>query len=327
MAILLVEEVDSLLSFLMEDLDIKINPSKDYSKTNFKVHMPNFAKFVDNYCQLTATFSSTKIIPICSYNNEITGFYTNIGKGKLFVFPLILKNYDSDFFLPLIYRILNDISFIGFEFSLPDYLDKFNLIDEEKLIKEKKQVSERLTELDDLRKKYNKIKSILILKGEPLLENTILLLKEIGLEVFREENYEEDLWLLDNSEKKVIVEVKGTKGNVTRKQINDLDNHRDENKLDKDFPALLIVNTFSDANNFTEKEVNIDEDILNRTKSQKIKIIRALDLFYFFIGVKKGNFKKEQLFDILKSDFSGWIRIKEDINLISIDNIKKLKII
>ncbi len=142
-------------------------------------------------------------------------------------------------------------------------------------------------------------------------------LKEIGLEISRLERYKEDLWITKGGRKEVIVEVKGTKSNFTRKHLNDLDNHREENKLNDDVPALLIANTFSEANSLSEKDREPARgDTLRRTKAQKIMIMKSLDIFNLYLLIKSNKIEVEDFFTVLKGKECGCIKVNDKIELI-----------
>ena len=308
--ILLVEKTDDLLTYVMKSLNIKIKVTKNYTD-DIITDLLKFKNFNERYCNPTAGYVSDKINPICSFDDTICGFHINHGKGTLYVLPVIIKDNSKDFFLPLFTELLKNISSIDSEFKLPEYLITEKLLDEKKMMESKEKYSSEINKIDLELNKLNIIKSILVLKHDLLVDNIITTFNEMEVNTHRLEQYEEDLWITEGGKKEVIIEVKGTNKNITRKQINDLDNHRDENKLYGDFPSLLIVNSFSDANNFTEKNIFPEKDSLKRAKAQNIMLMRTLDIYNLFKLIKNKKITNSQFLSLIKSKDCGWIKVDE----------------
>jgi len=95
-----------------------------------------------------------------------------------------------------------------------------------------------------------------------------------------------------------------------------LDNHRDENSLDGDFPSLLIANTFSNTTSFDEKDIPPEDDSLKRAKAQNIMIMRTLDLYNLYKLVKTDKIQITSFIDTLKDKDCGWIKVDNKLELI-----------
>ena len=291
--VLLVEKNDDLLAQILDLLKIEYKQESNFVN-KLVIEMPKFKNLIDRYFNITGYYISSDILPICSYGGSTCGFYLEVGKGKLYILPIVMRDYKKKFYVPLISELLNVISLPLEELNLPSYLNNLKIINESDLLNEEKEIINRKQQIEELLAKYKKIKSILMLKHNSLVDNLIITLNEMGIQTYRAEKYEEDLWITQEGNKEVILEVKGTNGNFTRKQLNDLDNHREENNLNENFPALLIVNTFCDATNLDEKNILPEEDTLKRAEAQNVKIMRTLDLFNLYRMVKEQNFKVDE---------------------------------
>lgn len=71
-------------------------------------------------------------------------------------------------------------------------------MNEETLTREKQKSLEQIKVIDNKLDNYNKIKSILTLKGDLLVDNVLFTFNDLNIETFRLENYEEDFWICNN---------------------------------------------------------------------------------------------------------------------------------
>lgn len=313
--ILFLEKLDNLIAQILHSLSIRFE-NIDNFVSPLKSDLPKFKDFVDRYCNAIVGYTSEGITPICSYKDKCCGFYKSVGKGKLYVLPVVMKDNHERFFRPLLAELFKSIASSDSEFNPPAYLTEYNLLDEETLTREKQKSLEQIKAIDDKLDNYNKIKSILTLKDDLLVDNVLFTFNDLNIETFRLEKYEEDFWICKNDEMEIIGEVKGTNANFKRKHINDLDTHRDENGLPGDYPALLIANTFSNANSFSEKDHSPANDTLKRAQAQNIMIMRTLDLFNVYQLIKNGESDVESFMEILKNKTCGWIKVNKKIELI-----------
>jgi|GEM_PF-2988400 len=313
--ILFVEEPDPLLQNLLKELKIESDSGHDYIAIP-DYYISNFEGFVRGYCNYNLTFRSEEIMPICNYKGKCCGFHMTVGKGKLYVLPTIIHNTNRDFYIPLIRELLTAIASLDLEYHIPKYLNEYKLLDEETLTQEKHEAQDKIIDIDKTLEKYKKIKSIMVLKSDKLVENVLFTFAEIGTKTLRVERYEEDFWIMEDNEKSVIGEIRGSNKNFERKMINDLDNHREMNRLPDDFPALVIANTFSDEGSFLDKNKEPSGDTIRLAKAHNMMIMRTLDLFNLYQLIKQGEFDINSFIEILKGKEYGWIRVNSEINVI-----------
>ncbi|NIQ05191.1 MAG: hypothetical protein GWO20_05545 [Candidatus Korarchaeota archaeon] len=127
----------------------------------------------------------------------------------------------------------------------------------------------------------------------------------MGIETKRDEIFEEDFWIKEKDEEKVIVEVKGLDKNVTRLHITKLDEHRIAREKPDEFPAVLIVNTFNRADSLEEKDKAISPNEIRKAVKTNILLIRTLDLCNYYYLIQKENFTSTQLHDLFKTELVG----------------------
>ena len=317
--ILLVEKFDSLLKTVLKDINIKLDETEDHLITSLKTNLNQFEQFVKKHCQFTGSYSGKDLIPICSYQEKVCGFYVEISKGTLFILPTLIKEYNMDFFIELLSNLLETIFSLSGdnEIKLPEYLSNMRIVDESELMDKNNQLQQEIIKINKELYDIKRIKSVLSSKHELLRLNTIFVLEKIGLNCNSVDNLKEDGWILQDSQKKIMIEVKGTTGNFTRKFLGDIDAHREENHLNDDFPAFLIVNTFSDSDSIEEKDISPDRDIINRANVMKIKIMRTLDLFNIFLLISTQKEKAENFLSMIESSGGGWIKVADKIELIN----------
>ena len=113
----------------------------------------------------------------------------------------------------------------------------------------------------------------------------------------------EDFWILSSeSEKVVIAEAKTCARGLRRKHIYSLFNHRANNKYDKDFPALLIVNAHSNAGSWKEKLRPIDPQHCECASENNILIVRIEDLLFFWNSMVEERNSKETLLSAIYNE-------------------------
>ncbi|RJP65459.1 MAG: hypothetical protein C4532_17665 [Candidatus Abyssobacteria bacterium SURF_17] len=134
----------------------------------------------------------------------------------------------------------------------------------------------------------------------------------VDIPILREERYAEDFWLLDqNSKKLVIAESKSTVGGIGKGAVYQLYNHRESNGLDKNFPALLVVNTHLKATSWNKKLKPIDPQAYETAADNNILIIRVEDLLFFWNAITEGKKTKDDFLSLLLNK-RGWLEVRQD---------------
>ena len=157
----------------------------------------------------------------------------------------------------------------------------------------------------------------LLFQSEYTLERSVPVFISSHLEILteREEKYKEDFWLLnDKQERIVIAEVKSVIKGFKKSAIFSLFNHREENKLDESFPALLIVNCNLQAGSWNDKDRKIDKQDYEVAAQNNILILRVEDLVRLWDAVRTGLQTSEYILGLLKSK-KGWLQVDQNLEI------------
>jgi len=229
---------------------------------------------------------------------EIIGGLIKVNKGILMILPNIIsgdKRKDINFIQKLL-GVINPPDMMEI-IKVPDWIDDFKVGNEKEFCENLEIYKRKLEEIHMELNELARYKAILYLKHDELIEPVMGILNSVDIKTFREEKFEEDFWICDGEGvKKIICEVKGTKNNIARKHINNLDNHREMNELGDDFPALLISNTFAEAESISEKNREISPDIIKHAINNNILIMRSLDLINAYSLITKGYLASSDFF-------------------------------
>lgn len=104
--------------------------------------------------------------------------------------------------------------------------------------------------------------------------------------------------------------IKGFK----KSAIFSLYNHREVNKLDESFPALLVVNSNLQAASWADKDQPIDKQDYEVAAQNNILIVRVEDLLRLWDSIRKEALGSDQLFDLLTST-KGWLHVTRDLDV------------
>jgi len=244
-----------------------------------------------------------------------SGFVSSVRKGKIFFLPC-----QRDFNRPnsvheclaiLITSILTYLTKTSSE--IPAWAKVALFPQETQIQNELASLQAQIDRLQETLHPYQLAKSLASL-SEYEFQKAVpqFFITHLGLEVFSEERYQEDFWILDaNRQKAVIVETKTRVGGLKRGDVYSIYRHRESNDLDKDFPALLVMNTHLNANSWKEKIRPIDTQDYRVAAQDNILIVRVEDLLLFWNLIVTGQKSSEELLAILLSE-NGWLEVTTD---------------
>lgn len=188
----------------------------------------------------------------------------------------------------------------------PMLSEELKLLDEADLIAQQNKLHEKLKQIEINLQDYSQLKEVLVLDGNDLRDRIMDLFEKIGIKTFEQDVGEEDFWLVDGrGQKMVICEAKGKTKNIERSDINKLDDHRTNNKLSDTFPALLVVNTFKEAQNLKEKDIEIDANTRKHAINVNTLVTRTLDLLRIMNLIHSDTNKLDELREHLTE--YGWL--------------------
>jgi hypothetical protein len=154
---------------------------------------------------------------------------------------------------------------------------------------------------------YRGIKSILWLGDKALVNSTNDFLKIMGFQTKIDEIFEEDLWIMNGSEEKMIVEVKGLNKNLARQDISKLDEHREAREV-PNMTGLLIANTFMAADSFQNKDQAFPPNVIEKAVHSNLLITRTVDLVRFFDSFELQSAEKLQK---IAQGQNGWLTYQD----------------
>jgi hypothetical protein len=168
---------------------------------------------------------------------------------------------------------------------------------------------EQIVPLEKQLEFYKGLKSVLWLGDNSLVKATNNMLKKMGFQTDIDEIYEEDLWIIKNQEKLIIVEVKGLNKNLTRQHISQLDEHREARKV-PNLTGLLIANTFMTADSLESKDQAFPPNVVEKAKNTNVVITRTIDLCRIFDYLELKELPSEVLLEKIQGNM-GWLTVKD----------------
>lgn len=194
----------------------------------------------------------------------------------------------------------------------PQWISEFRFTEENSLIDNAKKLQRQLNEIEIKIDSYSNYKGVLCYRSDPLVDAVISIFEkffEIALE--KEEKSIEDAVLKDEDGNiKIVFEIKGVNRNFARKDINQVDSHRERLGLKSDTPGILVMNTLMDVDSLAKKDQPPHPDIIKKAVTDNVLLIQTIDLLRYADGVEAGVFKKEDFLSILMSQ-SGWLKVAE----------------
>jgi hypothetical protein len=235
-----------------------------------------------------------------------------IAHGSLFVIPTLLPNHEAieEYFTMLANGVV--LLWERLKEDLPEWATQYRFPSEAKLLDDKVRLSDALSNIDMSLSAFDRLKRVLVLNGESLVDAVIEVFNTtLPLTAQREEAFREDLTLVDSNGKVVaLVEVKGgNKGGVQREQVNQADSHRARAGLAPDFPSLLIVNTNIKASmSIADKDQPVAPEQIQHAARMNILILRTLDLLNLASLLLSGKLSPGDVVELL-TESSGWLRV------------------
>jgi hypothetical protein len=282
---------------------------------NLIVKRSEFKPFIDDVGASKVWFPKDYVDQIIcvAYESTVMGFSKQVGKGTMLFIPCMWGSNDIAYIVDHTTKLASAlISFSAKIMSIaPDYVEEYEIADE-RSIKEKidRIKSTQIAPLENRLEYYRKMKSILWLGDRSLVTATKDFLENIGLQVEIDEINEEDLWLIKQKEKLVIVEVKGLNKNLTRQDISKLDEHREARQV-PDLTGLLIANTFMTSSSLENKDQPFPPNVIEKAVNANLLITRTIDLCKMLNHLEKSGVPSKTFLDAIIGK-KGWLTFKND---------------
>ena len=246
---------------------------------------------------------------------DVCGFALEIEKGLLYVLPgAPIEGGETEFINSLIRCLLTDIRSRLYPETSP-IIESFQFHAEKELRTSRHKLESQLQKIDHSIARYNQKKDILFLRDTPL-ENRLpeWLATYMGIRTRRHEEYNEDFWILDETGTTdvAICEAKGLSKNVKREHITALVQHREHHDLADDFPSVLFVNTFADAETVEEKaRQRVTKIECQKACRDHVLIVRTLDLVRLLDLLEQNNMDSHKIRELLLTE-RGWLNVADD---------------
>jgi hypothetical protein len=237
------------------------------------------------------------------------------GTGALYVIPWFLAGA-SGFVDKLLEAVRNHRS--GLAGDVPGYLGELRLGGEADLLA---RIEKAETQLDELHAEANRLLRFRLLVG-PLSGNAFeqLAIKALN-EVFDGTHYRaedrqdlriEDFWVVVDGEDKALGEAKGLNSHIQREHVNQVDNHRAEQKRQvEELPGLLVVNIFRKDESLEKRLLPVNDDIVRHAVRQNVLILRGMDLYRLLSRKLDGEVVGDSLVEALNSG-GGWLEVNDE---------------
>lgn len=281
-----------------------------------KIRRSEFKPFLDDVGATTQFYDEAAIDDIiCSTDQgHVLGFSKRIERGLLLFLPCIWGSMEVDYITHHLKKLGRGL--ISYSARViqepPSYLSDFKFTNE-RVVRDKvdRIRKEEIAPLENKLKYYDKMKSILWLGDNDLVKAINEFMKSLGFETSVDEIYEEDLWILANGERTVIIEIKGKNGNLTRQDISKLDEHREARQV-PDLTGLLIANTFMAANSLETKNQPFPPNVIKKAVNTNVVITRTIDLCKIYDRLEIGGIRISE--SLLKSIIGqkGWLTLQDD---------------
>lgn len=279
---------------------------------NLQIKKSQFKYFLDNVgaTQIGFQKDSTQDV-ICYSNKNLVGFSKKIGNGLFLFLPCIWGSAEIDYLIGIFEKLITGL--ISYSAKLvdepPDYIQQFQF-DKEKGVREKIETitEEQIVPLERQLEVYKGLKAVLWVGDNPLVKKTDNLLHKMGFETVIDEIYEEDLWVMKNKEKLIIVEVKGLNKNLTRQHISQLDEHREARKV-PNMTGLLIANTFMTADSLECKDKIFTPTVVEKAINTNVVITRTIDLCRILNYLEIKGLSSQMLLEKILGS-KGWLTFR-----------------
>jgi len=195
--------------------------------------------------------------------------------------------------------------------QVPDWADELQFQREIAVTNEIASLEKTLTERETELAGWREYKAVLTTSGE--------LLKHVVLTVFGsyfdlkvdpiDEGREDAKILAETGECIALLETKGTKKGIRREHINQVDSHRERNKLPASMPGVLLINNEMSVRGINQRlSTTVDPDHIKRARNLNVLIVRTIDLLFLMDNLedRSVNDRREELLRLINSG-GGWL--------------------
>jgi hypothetical protein len=203
--------------------------------------------------------------------------------------------------------------------DLPEWANEYCFPGEAAILAEKQRLSGEVSEIEMQLKRFERLKRVLVLQGEPLVEAVMEVFDAtLPLTPKREEAFREDFMLVDSAGNTVaLAEVKGVSRGVAREHVNQADNHRERNAMSPEFPSLLIINTnMKSSTTMADKDQTVPAEQILHAARNTVLVLRTLDLLNLASLHMSKKVNSETVVELLTRS-RGWLRVGDTAEVLA----------
>lgn len=117
----------------------------------------------------------------------------------------------------------------------------------------------------------------------------------------------------DNGAPLVLLEFKGISKGIKRKDVGQVNFHRDRADLDMKVPGALIINSDSSISGIKERlEADVPKAQIHYARSLNVLIIRTIDLLFLMRQLEDKNvYERKEILMKLFSSGGGWLKVDD----------------
>jgi hypothetical protein len=331
-----------------DPLFLRLLSSKSIQFIKSAIHIPEmfvkrseFSSFLNDFGTSFGIYSSTKgfdyVIStvdkvyvsalfqenITTYGGGyVTGFTCKKHNGLITFLPFFIpQSVGKDW--QRAYKIITDLILSldthkkNIIFEHHSWINDFKLDKEKQLESEIVEIENQITPKRISLERLRYLKSTLWLKHDELRDVCMQVFSDMALKTLKHDVGQEDFWILDDANSRVcICEIKGKDKHLEMGDLIKFEANRDAAGKDENFPSLLIANTYNRACSLSEKDQNIDSNVIQKAVRNNILIMRTLDLLKMFNRYQNNEISTEKLLNILTSPSGGWLRVREKIDIL-----------
>jgi hypothetical protein len=277
-----------------------------------------FTLYGGAWCSLSPRFGDNASKTLASAHGHSASV---VVEGWLFAIPTLIPE-GTDEAIEEYFTILTDGVVALWERlkeDLPAWAAEYRFPDEATLLETKLRLEREASEIDQHLKEFERLKRVLVLQGEALVDAVMEVFDRVlPLKTRREETFREDLTLIDPAGNAVaLAEIKGVSRGLTREHVNQADSHRERNGKPANFPSLLIINTnVKNSISVADKDQNLATEQIQHAARNNILVIRTIDLLNLASLLLSGKLSADIVVKLLTKS-CGWLRVGDTPEVLS----------
>ncbi len=197
--------------------------------------------------------------------------------------------------------------------DIPNWIHDFQFRNEKLILIKNNNLESQLKEHYEKLENWKQFKTILLASGDLLKDKVVEILGgyfNLRIKTTLNADLKEDVKIINNDGLVLaLIEVIGTRKEIKREHINQVDSQRERNNLSNNIPAILIINNEMGVDGFDEKlKTTVSNELIKHAKIMNVLIIRTIDLLILMRQLEENDQRGEIMLDIMKSG-GGFLKV------------------